>query len=101
MSKKIFLLDIDYIQENSQTKARIFGVDEKGDNIEFLIDFDPYFYVLPVSGKEKQVQKQIERLLLKENQLIKEIELVKRRLNGLNRSFLKHAVHCQSKNTTY
>lgn len=89
MTKEIFLLDLEEIFKDNQTKARIFGLNPQGKREEFLIDFDPYFYVLPETGKERTAAQEIRGLLLKEDLAVKEIRIVRRRLNGQEQAFLK------------
>ena len=85
---RFFLLDLDYIIDASgKTKARLFGRDEKGKLVKALIDFTPYFFVLP--KRVDKAEKKIKELLAKKKVIIKGIERVKRVLNGLEKNFLK------------
>jgi len=87
---KFFLLDLDYIIDSSgKTKARLFGKDEKGKLIKTLIDFSPYFFVLPEKGKEKEAIKDIEKILSQKKKKIEKIDIVKRKLNGEEKNFIK------------
>ncbi len=87
---RFFLLDLDYIIDAfGKTKARLFGKDEKGKTMEKVFDFSPYFFVLPEKGKEKEAIKDIEKILSQKKEKIEKIEIVKRKLNGRERNFIK------------
>ena len=87
---RFFLLDLDYIIDAfGKTKARLFGKDEKGKTMEKVFDFSPYFFVLPEKGKEKEAIKDIEKILSQKKKKIEKIEIVKRKLNGRERNFIK------------
>ena len=51
------LLDADYIIRDGKRVLRLFGKDEKGNSVIALDEkFEPYFYVLPKTGKESKVK---------------------------------------------
>ncbi len=87
---RFFLLDLNYIIDSSgKTKARLFGKDEKGKVVKSLIDFSPYFFVLPEKGKEKQAIRDIEKLLALKKKKVEKIEIVKKKLNGKEKALIK------------
>ncbi len=54
MEMKFQILDVDYVLVNSKPHIRIFGKTSDGKSIVvFQNNFLPYFYVLPVEGKEE------------------------------------------------
>ncbi len=87
---KVCLLDADYIEENGKSVIRLFCKDEKGKSIVALdYDYEPYFYVLPLKGKEKVVKKKIEEKFSKGSLRVKRVEIVEKVIFGEKRKFLK------------
>jgi len=87
---KFFLLDLDYlIDASGKTKARLFGKDEKGKVVKTLVDFSPYFFVLPEKGKEKEAVKDIEEIISSHKAKVEKIEIVKKKLNGEEKKVIK------------
>ncbi len=87
---KFFLLDLDYlIDASGKTKARLFGKDEKGKVVKTLVDFSPYFFVLPEKGKEKEAVKDIEKIIASHKAKVEKIEIVKKKLNGEEKKVIK------------
>lgn len=84
---KLCLLDADYIDENDQSVIRLFCKDNNGKTVVCLdYNFEPYFYVLPKSGKENEVKKRVEAI---KSVKIKRVEIVEKILSGENRRFVK------------
>jgi len=81
MKEQIFILDCDYIKRGSRSIIRIWGKTKKGKTVVlFVEDYYPYFFVLPKNPQK--AKKEIEEILKKANQSIKEIKITKRKLRG-------------------
>jgi len=84
---KLCLLDADYINEEESSIIRLFCKDRNGKTIICLdYNFEPYFYVLPKKGKEKEVKKRVEAI---KSIKIKRVEITERILSGEKRKFVK------------
>jgi len=84
---KLCLLDADYIDENNQSVIRLFCKDRNGKTVIALdYNFEPYFYVLPKDGKEKELKKRIEAI---RSVKIKRTEIIERILSGEKRKLIK------------
>jgi DNA polymerase I/DNA polymerase-2 len=75
------LLDASY-DATEKPVIKLFGIDEKGNSILILDEYQPYFYVL-VKNKKKVIDK------LKKNKMVQNIETVKRRIGMEEKEFLK------------
>jgi len=84
---KLCLLDADYVDENNQSVIRLFCKDNKGKTIVCLdYGFEPYFYILPKEGKEKELKKRVEEI---KSVKVKSAEIIERTLSGEKRKFVK------------
>ncbi|MFH1229593.1 MAG: DNA-directed DNA polymerase [Candidatus Aenigmatarchaeota archaeon] len=82
---KLCILDADYIEEKSV--IRLFCKDINGKTIVCLdYDFEPYFFVLPVRGKEREVKRRIEGIT---DVKVKRVEVKERNVAGDKRKVLK------------
>ncbi|NIM47137.1 MAG: hypothetical protein GTN40_03195 [Candidatus Aenigmarchaeota archaeon] len=87
---KLCLLDADYINEGNHSVIRLFCKDKNGKTIVCLdYKFEPYFYILPKKGKEKEVKKKTEAI---RSIRIKKLEIAERILFSEKRKFVK--VYC-------
>ncbi|MDL1955987.1 MAG: DNA-directed DNA polymerase [Candidatus Desulfofervidus auxilii] len=87
MKVKFFLLDTDYITVKDTARIRLWGKTEEGKNAVVFAQSDPYFYVLP--SDVKKAKDEIEKILKGKKAKIKNIEEVKKKLNGEFKKFLK------------
>jgi len=85
---RFYLLDIDYLKEKNQTRARLF-VKGEGKYKEILVPFDSYFLVLPEEGRERAAKEKIEQILKAKNRAVKRIEIQEKIINGKRRKVLK------------
>lgn len=84
---KLCLLDADYVDENGSSVIRLFCKDNKGRTIVCLdYNFEPYFYILPKEGKEKELKKRVEAI---KSVKVKRAEIIERTLSGEKKSFVK------------
>ena len=84
---KLCLLDADYVDENGSSVIRLFCKDNKGRTIVCLdYDFEPYFYILPKEGKEKELKKRAEAI---RSVKIRRAEIIERMLSGEKKKFVK------------
>jgi DNA polymerase I/DNA polymerase-2 len=84
---KLCLLDAGYINENNQSIIRLFCKDKDGKIVVCLdYNFEPYFYILPKKGKEKEVKKRVEAI---KSIKIKRAEIIERILSGERKKFVK------------
>jgi DNA polymerase elongation subunit (family B) len=84
---KLYVLDADYFDEDEQSVIRLFCKDERGNTVVCLdYGFDPYFYVLPKDGQEKELRKRIENI---QSLKIKRVESVKKIVSGEEKTLLK------------
>jgi DNA polymerase I/DNA polymerase-2 len=84
---KLCLLDADYVDENGSSVIRLFCKDNKGKTIVCLdYDFEPYFYILPKGGKEKELKKRVEAI---KSVKVKSVEIIERTLSGEKKKFVK------------
>lgn len=82
---KLCILDADYIEE--KRAIRLFCKDANGKNIVCLdYNFEPYFFVLPVEGKEREVKRKIEGIT---EVKVKRIKVEERNVAGSRRNVLK------------
>ncbi len=85
MRLRMYLFDADHIEWDSSSAVRLWGRTAEGKSVCVLDStFEPYFYVLPVSGKENEVKRRIEQ-----NFKVRGIETVERRIGAESRKFLK------------
>jgi DNA polymerase elongation subunit (family B) len=84
---KFFILDADYIVDKEETKIRLWGKDEKGENGVLFFKENPYFFVLP-KEKERAISEILD--ILKQKKIkIEKIVKTKRKLLGKESDFLK------------
>ncbi len=84
---KLCLLDADYVDENGSSVIRLFCKDNRGRTIVCLdYGFEPYFYILPKKGKEKELKKRVEAI---RSVKIKRVEIIERTLSGEKKKFVK------------
>jgi len=84
---KLCLLDADYVDENNQSLIRLFCKDRNGKAVIALdYNFEPYFYVLPKDGKEKELKKRVEAI---KSVKVKSAEIIERTLSGEKKKFVK------------
>lgn len=87
MKLRFFLLDADYITEKQTALIRLWGKAATGEHVVVFVQSEPYFYVLP--KEPEQAKEKILSLLEKKGKQIKDIQVVKRKLMGEERDFLK------------
>ncbi len=81
MRKEVFILDCDYIKKGDRSIIRIWGKTKEGKTaVLFVEDYYPYFFVLPIDPQK--AKEEIEEILKKAKQPIKEIKITKRKLKG-------------------
>jgi len=81
MRKEIFILDCDYTKRQNRSIIRIWGKTKEGETtVLFVEDYYPYFFVYPANSQK--AKKEIEEILKKAKQSIKDIKITKRKLKG-------------------
>lgn len=88
MKNRFMLLDADYV-DDGQVAIRLTGKDEKGKTVSVLVEFEPYFYVMP-SKIDDRIKKKI--LQVKEPK-VKRIEEAERIIGSDKIKLLKIFVH--------
>ncbi|MFH1473841.1 MAG: DNA-directed DNA polymerase [Candidatus Aenigmatarchaeota archaeon] len=83
---KLCLLDVDYFDEDGRSVIRLFCKDRGKTVVCLDYDFYPYFYILPIKGKEREVKKMVENI---RSVKIRGAELVERLIDGQKRKFVK------------
>ncbi|MCD6319279.1 MAG: ribonuclease H-like domain-containing protein, partial [Candidatus Desulfofervidaceae bacterium] len=87
MKLRLFLLDTDYITEKQAALIRLWGKTASGENVVVFVQSEPYFYILP--KEPQQAKKEVLSLLEEKRKEIRDITVVKRKLMGEEREFLK------------
>ena len=81
MKKEVFILDCDYIKRGNRSIIRIWGKTKEGEAVVLFIEnYYPYFFVYPANSQK--AKKEIEEILKKAKQPIKDIKITKRKLKG-------------------
>jgi DNA polymerase elongation subunit (family B) len=84
---KLYVLDADYLDENDISVIRLFCKSESGETVVCLdYGFQPYFYIQPKEGTEKELRKRLENI---QSVRIKSVEICDKIISGEKRRLVK------------
>lgn len=90
MKKKFFVLDVDYeLKPDFSPAIKLYCKDEENKNVILKVEnFYPYFYILPVKGKENELKRIVEKLKFEKNAFLK-VDKVEKIIGKEKRIFLR------------